>query len=71
MSGEGWSPADRQAATWWSHLATQSQPQTTGRRRVANVLPPFVSLPEGLRDGRRQQDPAGGRREPPRPAPER
>lgn len=38
MSGEGSSPADRQAAIWWSHLATQSQPEMMGHLRV-----PFLS----------------------------
>lgn len=30
VSGKGSCPADRQAASWWSHLATQSQPEVMG-----------------------------------------
>lgn len=38
VSGEGLCPADRQAASWWSRLATQSQPETIGHLCICNVL---------------------------------
>lgn len=50
MSGEGSCPADRQAATCWSHLATQGQPEMMGRLRICNVLSPLFS-PKGFWDG--------------------
>lgn len=37
-SGEDLCPADRQAASWWSRLATQSQPEMIGHLCVCNVL---------------------------------
>lgn len=38
LSDEGLCPADRQAASWWSHLATQSQPEMIGHLCLCNVL---------------------------------
>lgn len=38
VSGQGLCPADRQAASWSSHLATQSQREMMGHLCICNVL---------------------------------
>lgn len=48
-------PADRQAASWWSHLATQSQPDMMGPSLHVQRTAALFS-PEDLRDGWRPQD---------------
>ena len=56
VSGEGSRPADRQAASWWSHLATQSQPEMMGHLRICKNCTVALFSPEGLWDGCRQRD---------------
>lgn len=53
MSGEGSCPADRQAATWWSHLATRSRPGLMGHLRISDVAkrPLGASRATGPRGG--------------------
>lgn len=38
VSGEDLCPADRQAASRWSRLATQRQPEMTGHLCICSVL---------------------------------
>lgn len=38
VSDEGLCPADRQAASWWSHLVTQSQSEMIGHLCLCSVL---------------------------------
>lgn len=48
-TGEGFCPADRQAACWWSHLAVQSQPEMMGPSLRLQCTVALVS-PKGLWD---------------------
>lgn len=46
-SGRGSCPADRQAASWWSHLATRSQPEMMGPSLLQHC-PVALLPPKGL-----------------------
>ena len=55
VSGKSSCPADRQAASWWSHLATQSQPEVMGPIFASAMYRSPSSLPKGLWDGCRRR----------------